>query len=70
MEEKIENENKLRIESVEREEMMNQLKKLNEGIEQNEQNLRIYEKNDPERIKKLENITKNLLRLEEMVNFN
>lgn len=70
MEEKIENENKLRIESVEREEMMNQLKKLNEGIEQNEQNLRIYEKNDPERIKKLENITKNLLRLEEMVNVN
>ncbi len=48
--------------------MMNQLKKINEEIEKNERNLKIYEKNDPLRIKNLEKDTKNLLRLEEMVN--
>lgn len=68
IQEKIENENKLRVENEEREDMMNQLKKINEEIEKNEQKLKIYEKNDPVRIKNLENDTKNLLRLEEMVN--
>jgi quinol monooxygenase YgiN len=67
MEEKIAAENKLRVESEERDEMMAQLKKLNEEIDKNEQNLKVYERNDPIRIKKLENTTKQLLRLEEMV---
>ncbi len=68
IQEKIENENKLRVENEEREEMLNQLKKINDEIEKNEQKLRVYEKNDPIRIKNLEKDTKNLLRLEEMVN--
>ena len=67
IEEKIANENKLRVENEEREEMLSLMKNLNEEIEQNEKNLKIYEKNDPTRIKNLEFTTKNLLRLEEMV---
>lgn len=67
MEEKITAENKLRVENDDREEMLTQLKKLNEQIEKNEQALKVYERNDPQRIKELERTTKELLRLEEMV---
>jgi len=47
--------------------MMSVLKKVNDEIEKNEQNLKIFEKNDYKRIEILQNKTKHLLRLEEMV---
>ena len=47
--------------------MISQLKKINDEIEKNDQNLKIYERNDFKRIQNLQIISQNLLRLEEMV---
>ena len=60
-------EKKLRVESEEREEMLEVLKKLIDEIEENEKKVNSFKRNDPVRVAKLEKDTKELLRLEEMV---
>lgn len=63
-------EKNLRVESNEREEMLEILKKLIDEIEENEKKVNSFKRNDPIRVNRLEKDTKELLRLEEMVIYN